>query len=475
MAKNIYSVSQVNSYIKNMFAQDYLMKNISVRGEVSGLKAHSSGHIYFNLKDEKALIPCVMFRSHAALLRFRMKEGMQVVANGEVGVYERDGKYQLYVRALEEEGKGNLAEEFERLKKRLEEMGLFAAEYKKPIPFYAKTIGVVTAPTGSVIHDIINVTTRRNPYVQLILCPAAVQGEGAKESIVRGIRQLEQYGVDVIIVGRGGGSIEDLWAFNEEEVAQAIFECTIPVISAVGHETDFTIADFVADLRAPTPSAAAELAVRDVHELEERMENFRRKLQYSIDAVHKNYVYRLDGYRNRLEKNSPRMQLDNMRERTMVLEEKFTQFLEWRLAQERMRYQRIWDRLYPMPDGWLKRQRMHYESLRERFLPTAGRILQNRRQQYGRIAERFRPDMDKVLQEKKTQYRILLERMKGRSPLERLSGGYAYLADEKKKAVTGVAQVKVGDIVHLRLRDGRIAAKVTEAKADQADVDRRRS
>lgn len=263
MAGNVYTVGQVNAYIKNMFAQDFMMNHIYVKGEVSNCKYHTSGHIYFSLKDESGLIACVMFAGQRGGLSFRMCEGQQVIVFGTVGVYERGGSYQLYAKEIRLDGEGVLYERFQALKRELEEMGMFAPEYKKPIPQFARRVGVVTAPTGAAVRDIMNISRRRNPFVQLILYPAQVQGEGAKESIVRGIRMLEQQQVDVIIVGRGGGSIEDLWVFNEEAVARAIFECQIPVISAVGHETDTTIADFVADLRAPTPSAAAELAVWD--------------------------------------------------------------------------------------------------------------------------------------------------------------------------------------------------------------------
>ena len=257
---NVYSVGQVNRYVKNMFTQDYFLQNIYVKGEVSNCKYHSTGHIYFTLKDEGGTLKCVMFAGSRRGLAFRMKDGDKVIAGGRVDVYERDGVYQFYAKEITLEGAGALYERYLALKQELEDMGMFAQEYKQPIPEFAHRVGIVTSPTGAAIRDIINVSTRRNPFIQSILYPALVQGEGAAASIVRGIRMLDEAGVDVIIVGRGGGSIEELWAFNEEEVARAIFECHTPVISAVGHETDFTIADFVADLRAPTPSAAAELA-----------------------------------------------------------------------------------------------------------------------------------------------------------------------------------------------------------------------
>ena len=251
--KNVYSIRQVNLYISNMFRQDFMLNRIYVKGEVSNCKYHTSGHIYFSLKDDSGSLACVMFAGNRSGLKFQMQNGQSVIVLGSISVYERDGKYQLYAREIIQDGMGLLYEKFQALKQELEEMGMFAPEYKQPIPAFSRRVGIVTAPTGAAIRDIMNISYRRNPYVQLILYPALVQGEEAADSIVRGIELLDQSHVDVIIVGRGGGSMEDLWAFNEEKVSRAIFQCETPVISAVGHETDFTIADYVADLRAPTP------------------------------------------------------------------------------------------------------------------------------------------------------------------------------------------------------------------------------
>lgn len=278
--KNIYTVGQVNSYIKNMFAQDYMLRSIVVSGELSNVKYHSSGHIYFTMKDKSGAISCVMFAGNTRSLSFRLEEGLSVEATGSVNVYERDGKYQLYATAIKKAGAGALYERYEALKAELAEMGMFDESYKQPIPKYAMRVGVVTASTGAAVQDIMQITARRNPYVQLFLYPAQVQGEGAKESIVAGINSLDNFGVDVIIVGRGGGSIEDLWAFNERCVADAIFNCRTPIISAVGHESDTTIADYVADLRAPTPSAAAELAVFSYEDYEKELVLLRSSLEH---------------------------------------------------------------------------------------------------------------------------------------------------------------------------------------------------
>ena len=282
---SVYTVSQVTSYIKNMFTQDFALNRVSIKGEVSNCKYHTSGHIYFTLKDGGAQIAAVMFAGQRKGLDFTLAEGQEVIVSGTVDVYEKDGRYQLYAKEIKREGRGDLFCRFEKLRDELEEMGMFDGCYKQPIPKYATRIGIVTASTGAAIRDIMNITSRRNPYVQLILYPALVQGEKAKYSIVQGIKTLDQMGLDVLIVGRGGGSIEDLWAFNEEMVARAIFESKIPIISAVGHETDFTIADFIADMRAPTPSAAAEIAIPENEGMSLAVINNYKRLNYLMDII----------------------------------------------------------------------------------------------------------------------------------------------------------------------------------------------
>ncbi|MDY4894150.1 MAG: exodeoxyribonuclease VII large subunit [Agathobacter sp.] len=322
---NVYSVGQVNQYIKNMFAQDFMLHEISLKGEVSNCKYHSRGHIYFKLKDETGTIDAVMFAGNRKRgLLFPMKEGDMVIVTGSIEVYERDGKYQIYARNIEQDGRGNLYLEFEKLKQELEEMGMFAKEYKQPIPPFAKTVGIVTAPTGAAIQDIRNISARRNPFVQLILYPAQVQGLGAAESIVNGIHALDMMGVDVMIVGRGGGSIEDLWAFNEEIVARAIFECRTPVISAVGHQTDWTIADYVADLRAPTPSAAAELAVFDYRQTIAELAGLRQQMDKELSRKLAFARERLNRDKMQLHYLSPQNRLNENRHRAADYEEKLT-------------------------------------------------------------------------------------------------------------------------------------------------------
>lgn len=337
MARNVYTVKQVNAYIKNMFTQDFMLNRIYVKGEVSNCKYHTSGHIYFSLKDESGTIACVMFAGQRGGLSFHMREGQQIIVLGSVNVYERTGSYQLYAQEIRLDGEGTLYEKYQMLKQELEEMGMFAPEYKKAIPRYAKRIGVVTAPTGAAVRDIMNISARRNPYVQLLLYPAQVQGEGAKESIVRGIRMLEAKNVDVIIVGRGGGSIEDLWAFNDECVARAIFDCQVPVISAVGHETDVTIADYVADLRAPTPSAAAELAVWDYRQLQGYLDECRLRMNRSMTGTIRINRLRLKELDVRLSYLHPRHKLQDQQQRLIELEEELRTLMRDRVKEARHR------------------------------------------------------------------------------------------------------------------------------------------
>lgn len=399
--KNIYTVAQVNAYIRNMFTQDFMLRSLYVRGEVGNCKYHQSGHLYFTLKDEKGAISCVMFAGNRGGLKFRLSEGQQVIVCGGVDVYERDGRYQLYAKEILPDGTGELYLRFEQLKRELEERGLFAQEYKQPLPFYIRTLGVVTAPTGAAVQDIINITKRRNPYVQILLYPAIVQGEQAPQSIVNGIRALEAAGVDAMIVGRGGGSLEDLWGFNEECVAQAVFDCSVPVISAVGHETDTTIVDYVADLRAPTPSAAAELAVCEVSKVEERLNAYQRRLDRGLRTSLEAQRGRLEVYRLRLAHASP-----------------------------------------------------------------ASRIKEKRMQAL-RTEERLEEAMDRLLQNCRGRLLLYTEKLKGLSPLDKLSQGFSYAEGVSGRPVTRIGQVMPGDSLRLYVKDGVILTKVTGTEQER--------
>jgi exodeoxyribonuclease VII, large subunit len=318
-----------------MFTQDYFLQMVSVKGEVSNCKYHPSGHIYFTLKDSASALNCIMFAGDRRGLGFRLTEGQQVIAKGSVSVFERDGRYQLYVKEVTLDGAGALYEKYEQLKRELAEEGMFAPEYKQQIPKYIHTLGVVTADTGAAVRDIIQIASRRNPYVQIILYPALVQGASAAPSIVNGIHALERQGVDVMIVGRGGGSIEDLWAFNERMVAQAVFDCSVPIISAVGHETDTTIIDYVADLRAPTPSAAAELAVTQVSDIENEILDRQDRLYQRMGRVLQHKRQQADQMEMRLKYLSPASRIREKRTYSIQLEDRLQNRLQAILRERR--------------------------------------------------------------------------------------------------------------------------------------------
>lgn len=418
---SVYTVSQVTAYIRNMFTQDFALNRISIRGEVSNCKYHTSGHIYFTLKDGGAQIAAVMFAGQRKGLDFELREGQEVTVSGTVDVYERDGRYQLYAKEITREGKGDLFRQFEKLRNELEEMGMFDSSYKQPIPKYARKVGIVTAGTGAAIRDIMNISARRNPYVQLILYPALVQGEQAKYSIAKGIETLDRMGLDVLIVGRGGGSIEDLWAFNEEMVARAIFNCTTPVISAVGHETDMTIADYVADLRAPTPSAAAELAVFDYGQFVEQVNLYRQVLERSMERRLEKLHFRLDQCGMRLKLLSPERQLNDRRQRLADMESRLERMMEEELGASRLK-------------------------------------LEDRKR-------RLEAQMAAGLTEGKHRLALLSGRLDGLSPLKKLGGGYGFVTDARGRAFTSIAQAEPGDIIRISVKDGRADARVVETES----------
>lgn len=336
---NIYTVLQLNNYIKNMFENDYLLRNVQVKGEVSNVKYHSSGHIYFSLKDEGSAMNGVMFRSARNTgLDFTLENGQSVIITGSVSVYERDGRYQIYAKQIELDGRGNLYEAYERLKQKLYEEGLFEFDIKKPIPAYPKKIGIVTAKTGAAIQDIQNIARRRNPYVQLYLYPAQVQGEGAAATIVKGIETLDQMGMDTIIIGRGGGSIEDLWPFNEEMVARAIYRAQTPIISGTGHEIDNTIADYAADLRAPTPSAACELAIPDVMSVIRQCEQYQISMTRIVSRKLQLQQHQLATLLARLNGLSPVRRFENQKIYMDTLSDRLIQAMQQKYQKKSHRY-----------------------------------------------------------------------------------------------------------------------------------------
>ena len=414
----VYTVGQVNHYLADLVGSDYLLQRILIKGEISNCKYHSMGHIYFTLKDESGSMPCVMFKGNqAAGLSFRLEDGQAVLVEGSVRVYEKDARVSLYARKvqMDGDGTGRLRVLYEQLKQRLFDEGLFDFEKKKPIPAYPKRVGIVTASTGAAIRDICNVANRRNPYVELILYPAKVQGEGAAATIAEGIRTLDRMGLDTIIIGRGGGSIEDLWAFNEEIVARAIYEAKTPIISGTGHETDNTIADYAADRRAPTPSAAAELAIPDVMTTLRRIREMRDTLDRQILSRKRLLDAKLDNLKNRLEHAGPNGRLKDQRQRMLILQ----------------------DRLH-------RAIRQSYE---------ASSLTQER------LAERLRRDMDSKLQMTRQRAAILTERLNGLSPTAKLRGGFGYISRDGA-AVRSVQDVNAKDLLEIVLHDGTIEAEV---------------
>lgn len=345
--ETIYSVSQINLYIKNMFANDYLLRNVQVKGELSNVKYHSSGHIYFTLKESGSVIAGVMFSSARRNgLDFTLENGDSVIISGNIAVYERDGKYQIYARSIRREGIGNLYEAYERLKQKLYEEGLFDFEVKKEIPRYPKKVGIVTAKTGAAVQDILNIARRRNPYVQLYLYPAQVQGEGAAKTIAEGIAYLDRLGLDTIIIGRGGGSIEDLWPFNEEIVARAIYGAKTPIISGTGHEIDNTIADYVADLRAPTPSAACELAIPDVMSLLGQALQYGKTLQQIMKGKVSQREEKLAMLSAKLDSFSPELKLNNQKIYLDSLQDKLMQGMEGKMTRAKHRCELLLTRIH---------------------------------------------------------------------------------------------------------------------------------
>lgn len=397
-----YSVAQVNQYIKNMFLQDFVLKDICIKAEVSNCKYHTSGHIYFTLKDGQSMLQAVMFAGNRIRgLKFKLQDGMKILVKGRIEVYERDGKYQLYASQITQEGMGDLYERFLHLKKELEEYGLFAKEYKKAIPSYARNIGIVTASTGAAIRDIFSVSKRRDPYVQLVLYPAIVQGEYAVSSIVKGIQVLDKLGLDIIIIGRGGGSIEDLWAFNEEKVARAIFDADTPIISAVGHETDFTIADFVADLRAATPSVAAELSTMDYMEFMQKLSNSKNTLTFLMQR--------------KLERASQN----------------------------------------------IKQKVLHLENLS----PTIK--LRTYQMTLDANVDKLENLMQKKIQQNKHTLSLYIERLRGLSPLEKISKGYAFITKQTGERIQSVKELQMEEILYLYLADGSIKVQVLEVEKNE--------
>lgn len=441
--KKTYTVSEVNSYISRVLSDEDFLSCISVSGEVSNVKYHSSGHIYFTLKDRSSVLPAVMFRSNARTgLSFRMKDGDQVTVTGSVEVYKAGGRYQLYAKKIEAAGEGDLYRRFEELKKALSEMGMFAEEYKKPLAPYAMKIGVVTAPTGAVIHDIIRNARRRNPYVSILLCPVKVQGEGAAEEIAEGIARLDPLGLDAIIVGRGGGSMEDLWAFNEEVVARQIFASQTPIITGIGHEPDVTIADYVADRRASTPTAAAELAVFSYDELKNELSAFRAEEEAAIRSAIDRNRRLLEQKGNTLLRLSPDHRVKEFYGRLDEKADRLNAVMEARISAAKQKIILVKDRPGALMES-------HISAAKQRIILVKDRP-----------GELF----DRRLTERKAALSKAAALLDGTSPLKKLASGYSYVTDESGRNVQKTDDVKIGDRLTIRLYEGKILADVVETE-----------
>ncbi len=406
------SVTQLNKYIKTLLETDMNLSSVSVRAEISNFKLHSSGHCYMTLKDETATIRAVMFKGYAARLNFTPENGMKIIASGKISLYERDGQYQLYISAMQPDGVGDLHVAYELLKKQLQEKGMFDSAHKKAIPAFPKTVGVITSHTGAAVRDIINVASRRFSMAEILICPVLVQGDGSAQQIVNAIEHLNRHKMaDVIIVGRGGGSIEDLWSFNDERVAYAIYNSEIPIISAVGHETDFTIADFVADLRAPTPSAAAELAVPSSIELKQKLTEFQSRM---LGSIKKEF-----DYKRRLVSSfsikSPMDFINQSRLRTDNMVQKLVSGVGTSVSQSEQRNERA-------------------------------------TQQLSRLSQEFFHDRLKSAQ-------VLLAKLDALSPLKVMTRGYSSVATERG-TVTSISEVSAGDSLSVRVTDGKIECTV---------------
>ncbi len=420
--KTILSVKALNDFVKRIVDGNSYLSSVNIKGEISNFTNHyKSGHLYFSIKDEEAQVKCVMFSSYAAKLSFLPENGMKVVAHGRASVFVRDGQYIFYVDKLEEDGIGDLYRQFEEIKNRLNAEGLFDASTKKAIPRYPSSIGIITSDTGAAIQDIKNIISRRYPLAEMILYPSLVQGQGAVEDLCRGVEYFARMrNVDTVIIGRGGGSIEDLWAFNSEKLARVIFACPIPVISAVGHETDFTICDFTADLRAPTPSAAAELAVPDSNDLRRQLNNVILKMKNQLDS-------RIDLYRLVLERNAKNRFLQN-------------------------------------PENLINEKRIITDALNDKLNRSIEKIVDGLDVQINNIKSSLSTEIRLKYEAKYREYATLTAKLEMLNPMAVISRGYSAVFDDNNKLIKSVDDVEVGDNFNIRLTDGEIAATTTSKR-----------
>lgn len=439
---NYITVSALNNYLKRKFEADVHLGHVYLKGEISNSKMHTRGHLYFSIKDETSVISAVMFQTYASTLNFEPKDGTKVFVEGKVTVYEGSGKYQIVVSKMQPDGVGELYIAYEKLKKELENEGLFKVDHKKSIPKYPKKIGIITAPTGAAIRDILSTIKRRYPIAETILFPALVQGETAKDSIVKNIHIAENYDLDVLIVGRGGGSIEDLWAFNEEIVARAIYECNIPIISAVGHEVDFTIADFVADLRAPTPTGAAELAVPNMIEVFKHLDNFKIRLKGSIVNRINYEKKRLDSLSNSYVLKNPSAFYEAKEQKLSILMDKLESIIKNKLDISRTRFNNI------MSSYALKNPLSYYEKDKEKIIS---------------LKSKLDSSINLYMTNKEKTYILLLNKLELLSPLAILKKGYSVVTKESE-IINSTKNLKKGDKIDIKLSQGRISSIIEEIK-----------
>ncbi|WP_127533839.1 exodeoxyribonuclease VII large subunit [Paenibacillus kobensis] len=449
-APRIYSIKELNRYIKLKLESDHLLGDIWLRGEISNFTHHSSGHMYFTLKDSDSRLKCIMFASHNRSLPFIPKEGTKVIARGNVSVYERDGNYQFYVTAMQPDGIGSLYLAYEQLKKKLEGEGLFEQTRKRPIPKFPRAIGVITSPTGAAVRDVIITLQRRHPSVPVIVCPVLVQGTGAAPSIVKAIEFMNRIAeTDVLIVGRGGGSLEELWAFNEEAVARAIAESAIPVISAVGHETDFTIADFVADLRAATPTAAAELAVPHIGELQRHLERTEQRLVQAVQHQVRIRREKLERVRRSPFFVHPRRYLLDQAQRLDRLQERLTTLAGRKAERGRERLMRLKTALSAQHPG----HTAHAASEKRTML-----------------AKRLESAMAMQLKDRRQQLASSIRQLDALSPLKVMARGYSLVYDEnERKLIRTVSEVQPGDLIKVQLTDGQLDCHIWSIRGDEND------
>lgn len=437
------TVTALTKYIKRKFDVDPHLRDIWVKGEISNFNLHSRGHMYFTLKDEKARIQAVMFASANKSLKFRPENGMKVLLRGEITVYEQNGGYQIYAKEMQPDGIGSLYLAYEELKKKLETEGLFSEQYKKSLPKFPQTIGVVTSPTGAAIRDILTTINRRYPLAKVILIPALVQGVNAGESVAKAIERANKLGsIDVLIVGRGGGSIEELWAFNEEIVARTIFSSHIPIISAVGHETDYTIADFVADLRAPTPTGAAELAVPHFSELLERLSNRKMNLIRVIRDKVKKHRDTLESYRTSYAFRYPK-QLYEQKEQQLDL---------------------LVDRFFKVGHQSIRLERERFEHLQNRLLQVHPRDeIKRAADRHTQLVKKLNREMNVAIRHKHSQFNEMIAKLHALSPLKVMDRGYS-LVYQNDQLIKSIEQVEQGQSLKVQLRDGHIDCLVQEVE-----------